>query len=270
MTFSNSNISDSEQLKSQLSYLEKRLVNFKIVDRQGINRGKVKDIYYDSDGDLNLLLELADLNNKLGLRRVSHKDICQLNIEDKLIISNLSYQQIEDLPIYQPVPPHIKDALAESPEYNDCEMNPNLDRLEKSKPFQSTKISLLEEKLQVTRRKEKVGEVVVRKQVETRIVKIPIRKEKLIIERIGKNPERLTEIVIHEEKVNGFGYDEVENNNQLHSIRSQYLNLEQAQNILADMAHSTSTDSPKIRIEIITNNSELEQSYQDICDRFKK
>jgi stress response protein YsnF len=37
-------------------------------------------------------------------------------------------------------------------------------------------ISLLEEKLQVSRRKEKVGEVVIRKQFETRMISIPLRR----------------------------------------------------------------------------------------------
>ncbi len=128
---------------------------------------------------------------------------------------------------------------------------------------------MLEEKLQVTRHKQKIGEVIVRKQIETKLVQIPIRREKLIIERVGKNTERLTEVVINDEKVNGFGYDEIESDNhQLYTIVSKHIDLEKAQSLLADIAHSSSTNNPKIRIEIITNNSEVKQKYQDICDRY--
>lgn len=77
-------------------------------------------------------------------------------------------------------------------------------RLSEINSPESYQISLLEEKLQVAHRKQKVGEVVIRKQVETRMINIPIRREKLIVERIGENPEQLTEVVVAEETVNGF------------------------------------------------------------------
>lgn len=261
------NFNDAEDLKSQIINLEQQLISFKIIDRQGINRGIVKDIYYDADGDLNLLLELADVSDRLSLRRLGHKDICQMDVRQKLIVSSLSHQQLESLPIYQPVPPKIKDALAESDRYNDCKMNPQSNP-QSSTDSENIKLSLLEEKLQVVRHKHKIGEVIVRKQVETRIAKIPLRREKLIIERIGKNPQQLTEVVISEEKINGFNYDELEPaNSQLGTTKSKYVSIEQAQNILNEIEQISSTDKPKIRLEIINNNSDLQQQYQNICDR---
>ena len=268
MTLSNSNhLDNTNDLKSQLSNLEQQLISFEIVDRQGIKRATVKDIYYDSDADLNLLLELYEANRKLSLRRLGSEDICQMNLENKLIISNLSNQQLEDLPIYQPVPAHIKDALTKSPEYNDCDMNPNLDIAEDSNNLETIDITLLEEKLEVVRRKQKVGEVIVRKKVETRIVEIPLRREKLVVERIGKNPQQLAEVVINEEKVNGFGYDELEQNrHRLNVTRSQHFSLKQAQSILDAIANSA-TDNLKIRLEIVSDSSDSQQQYQNICDR---
>ena len=266
MTISN-NFNDAEDLKSQIIGLEQQLISFKIIDRQGINRGIVKDIYYDADGNLNLLLELADISDRLSLRRLGHEDICQVDTRQKSIVSSLSHQQLENLPIYQPVPPKIKNALAESSKFDDCEMNPQ-SNLQPSSESENIKLSLLEEKLRVVRHKHKVGEVVVRKQVETRIAKIPLRREKLIIERIGKNPQQLTEVVISEEKVNGFNYDELEPaNSQLNAAKSKYVSVEQAQNILKEIEQLSAINKPKIRIEIINNNSDLQQQYQNICDR---
>lgn len=144
-----------------------------------------------------------------------------------------------------------------------------LEKTSELNELENINISLLEEKLKVTRRKQKVGEIVVRKEIETKTVKIPIRREKLIVERIGKNPERLAEEIINEEKVNGFGYSELKNGNgRLHTIRSQYISLEQAQNILADISRLHATDNPKIRIELVTENSDLQQQYQNISDRY--
>jgi Domain of unknown function (DUF2382) len=52
-------------------------------------------------------------------------------------------------------------------------------------------ISLLEERLVVDRRKRKVSEVVFRKEIETRIVEVPIRREKLIVEQVSPEYKQL-------------------------------------------------------------------------------
>lgn len=132
------------------------------------------------------------------------------------------------------------------------------------------KISLLEEKLQVARYKQKVGEIIVRKKVETRIVKIPIRREKLIVERIGENPERLTEVVLGEEKINGFKYEDFKDTDNLHTTKSRFLDLQTAQDLLEAIASLSSIDNAKVRLEIATNCAENKQQHQKICDRYSE
>ncbi|MCC0176829.1 DUF2382 domain-containing protein [Waterburya agarophytonicola K14] len=152
---------------------------------------------------------------------------------------------------------------------NDYKVNSNLDHAKKYNDTSGlTKISLLEEKLQVTRRKQKVGEVIVRKEVETRIIKIPIRREKLVIERVGINPEKITEVIVNQEKVNGFKYDEIDDTNSLHLVRSKYLDLQTAQDLLDAIASLSAANNAKIRLEIVTNSAESQQQHQDVCDRF--
>lgn len=53
------------------------------------------------------------------------------------------------------------------------------------------KIRLLEERLVVDVHKRKIGEVVVRKEVETRIVRVPVRREILIVEQISPEFKQL-------------------------------------------------------------------------------
>lgn len=132
-------------------------------------------------------------------------------------------------------------------------------------------ISLLEEKLQVARRKEKVGEVVIRKQVETRMVHLPIRREKLIIEKVGKNPERLAEVVLTEETVNGFKYDELDRQNNLDINQSKFISLANAQELLSALAQLPASAQTNVRLEIITNGSEDESllsKVREVCDRY--
>ncbi|MBD2460932.1 DUF2382 domain-containing protein [Oscillatoria sp. FACHB-1407] len=55
-------------------------------------------------------------------------------------------------------------------------------------------IRLLEERLFVDRQKRKVGEVIVRKTIETQIVEIPIRRERLIVEQVSPEHKELASI----------------------------------------------------------------------------
>lgn len=131
-------------------------------------------------------------------------------------------------------------------------------------------LSLLEEKLQINRRKYKVGEVVFRKQVETKMIQVPIRRELLIVEKIGKNPEQIAQVVVGEEKVNGFKYKELNNSDRLYTTTSNYLELQTAQELLEAIKNLASGDKSKVRLEIVTNYSEHQLEHQDLCDRYKK
>ncbi len=129
-------------------------------------------------------------------------------------------------------------------------------------------IPLLEEKLQVTRRQQKIGEVVIRKKVETQMVQVPIRREKLIVERIGQNPQQLAEIVIGAETVNGYNYEEIGDTKSLHITKSNFLDLSTAQALLQALEKLSAAENAKIRLEIVTNCPENQIQHQEICDRY--
>jgi Domain of unknown function (DUF2382) len=61
-------------------------------------------------------------------------------------------------------------------------------------------IHLLEERLIVETKRYKIGEVVVRKVVETRMIEVPVRREKLIVEQLYPEYKQLAEIDIDEEE----------------------------------------------------------------------
>jgi Domain of unknown function (DUF2382) len=71
-------------------------------------------------------------------------------------------------------------------------------------------ISLLEERLVIDRHRIKVGEVIVRKEIETRIIEVPVRREKLIVEQISPEHKRLVEVDLGEtnkvDEVEGVSY----------------------------------------------------------------
>ncbi|MBM0741998.1 DUF2382 domain-containing protein [Phormidium sp. CLA17] len=57
-------------------------------------------------------------------------------------------------------------------------------------PFEET-ISLLEERLVIDSHRRKIGEVIVRKEIETRIIEVPVRREKLIVEQVSPTYQQL-------------------------------------------------------------------------------
>ncbi|MDX2231958.1 MAG: DUF2382 domain-containing protein [Leptolyngbyaceae cyanobacterium bins.349] len=61
-------------------------------------------------------------------------------------------------------------------------------------------IPLREERLIVDRQKQKVGEVIVRKEIETEIIQVPVQREKLIVEQVGAEPRQLAEIDLTDEQ----------------------------------------------------------------------
>ena len=127
-------------------------------------------------------------------------------------------------------------------------------------------ISLLEEKLVVNRHKRKLGEVVVRKEVETQVIHIPIRREKLIVEKVGVTTEHLKEVNLGEEQVNGVKFGELDNAKNIYQAQSNFVSLQQLKDLLTRIPDRSDTENIKLRLEIITDNSQSQQVYQNICD----
>ncbi|MFQ4138927.1 YsnF/AvaK domain-containing protein [Nodosilinea sp. PGN35] len=84
----------------------------------------------------------------------------------------------------------------------------DLDR-QQCAPQASQGIQLVEERLVVNRQRVKVGEVSVRRVVETEMVQIPVRREKLVVEKIGDgaSPAEPIEIPLAETQIEGTGID---------------------------------------------------------------
>lgn len=254
MTASTSNPNHPQgDILSQLSQLDKQLISYRVLDRQGNVKATVTDVDYTSDRSQYFLIKLLD-DAQLSLHRLTSDRIFRLDSVNRTIMSDLSEEQILNLPLYQPVPP-----------FSETER----ELLASSKVKESLHISLLEEKLKVNRYKRKVGEVVVRKKIETYTVQVPVRREKLIVERVGQNPEQIAEVVIGESKINGFESVELVENDSLHITRSHFLTVETAQQLLQALTGLSSAKDAKIRLEIVSTSNQEQVEYQNICDRYR-
>lgn len=66
--------------------------------------------------------------------------------------------------------------------------------------IQEEVIPVREERLVVDHKRQKAGEVVVRKEIETEIIEVPVQREKLIVEQVGAEPRQLAEIDLADEE----------------------------------------------------------------------
>jgi sporulation protein YlmC with PRC-barrel domain len=132
-------------------------------------------------------------------------------------------------------------------------------------------IRLLAERLIVDRSKRKVGEIVVRKQVETRMVEVPVRYEKLIVEQVGSENKQLAEIVLGAGEVTGIELlEHTTSQTQPTSqptVTGEFRSPKSASLFLNAIALQRAHGCAKVRVELVLENPELEKTYQEWFNR---
>jgi uncharacterized protein (TIGR02271 family) len=129
----------------------------------------------------------------------------------------------------------------------------------------SKTLTLLEERLFVNHQRRKVGEVIIRKEIETQMVEVPVRREKLIVERIGDDPERLAEIDLSQGDISGVEIREDSgfSSTQQPTVRAEFVSPKTASQLLDAIAKLHHHNCKSIRIELVLNDSKLQDTYQE-------
>jgi hypothetical protein len=126
--------------------------------------------------------------------------------------------------------------------------------------FSEEVIPLLEERLVVDFHKRKVGEVVVRKEVETCIVEVPVRRERLIVEQVSPNYEQLAVVDLgssYAEKINP-------SDGRLSPLmQARFISINAAIEFLQSIADQPTLGSPAAPISLILTNQNLQSAYQE-------
>jgi hypothetical protein len=122
-------------------------------------------------------------------------------------------------------------------------------------------IRLLEERLVVRSEKQKVGEIVVRKEVETRMIQVPIRREKLIVEQVQPKYERLAEIDLGKTTEAGFSEG---------TIAGEFNSPRTVSDLLDAIARTPDHGCAEVRVEIRLKDTKHQETYQTWFDRCRK
>jgi Domain of unknown function (DUF2382) len=154
--------------------------------------------------------------------------------------------------------------------------------------------SLLEERLRVELTQRKIGEIVIRKEIETQIVRVevPVRREKLIIEQVSPAYKLLAEIDLgqsnHADGTNSSHDNLISANNEIKptavefddpmAILAQLVtpptvygstdSLKAASELLNEIANLPTEDCGTVRIEIVLKDAQHLNVYQALVDRY--
>jgi hypothetical protein len=296
------------RLKVLLEKLRTKLRDFTVVDRLGHQIGQVKDAKLDSDRSLNLVIYQQDSSQGDRFFLLRSNYIQRLDSSAKSLVVDISKAEIDQLPEYVPTKQRVAASQQpSSPEmlnpgmfdenairqninspassmpvigehediHDESEIDDAIDFDETSEVVTEEVIRLLEERLVIGTTKRKVGEVIVRKQIETRMVQVPVRYEKLIIEQVSPEYKHLSEIELGHGEVSGLDVTEVvrEESQPIASrdkgltVSGEFPSAKAASHLLDAIAMQRRHGCKKVRIEIVLENDEHLKTYQEWFDR---
>lgn len=135
-------------------------------------------------------------------------------------------------------------------------------------------IPLLEERLFVNKHKQKLGEVIVRKQIETQMIQVPIRREKLIVEQVSPEHQQLAEIDLGESIITD-GIDELTTSkipdfaysDSGFRVSGEFSSPKIASLLLNAIALEKNHGCQQVKVTILVENETQKQKYQEWFNR---
>jgi stress response protein YsnF len=283
--------SDS-RISTSLADLKKKVNNFTVFDQQGQLVGVVHDLIVDTNRRLNLVIsnqanqetleygqQLADKHPSLF--KLQSQRIKKIDKPTKSVFIDLNKSEIEYMPEYLETE-RPSDYYQRTPSENSTEQLANSQIT--NSPVEATNleevseeqiIRLLEERLFVESSKRKVGEVIVRKVIETRMVQVPVRREKLVVEQISPEHKQLAEIDLGQGEISGVDLTGVERLEFTHfdgglTVSGEFSSPKTASLLLNAIALEQNHGCKQVRVTIAVEDESHQQKYQEWFDRCSK
>ena len=302
---------DKARIHDLLEKLRNKLRTFAVISLQGQVIGHIKDFCLDRSRRLYMIISQATVQADSPLSLLSSKYIQKVDTANRVLFVDLSPIEIKNMRTYRPsaektgeisenvpmssmpqnatndfretVPPISSETyppeaeVYETENLEDADNQSFTDSDDIPEIVEEEIVRLLEERLVVNRGKRKLGEIVVRKEIETRIIEVPIQREKLIIEQVGSETKQLAEIDLWQEEFNNVElredhshdtpHSDVPPSDSLYSVRGEFLSPKAASNLLEAIALQRQHGCAKVRVELVLENPELQETYQKMFDR---
>lgn len=310
----NESVKTNAGINTLAEKLRSKLKDFAVLDRHGELIGQVKDLILDNNRQLNLVVSRLNTAPRSSLFLLKSKLIQNIDPSNQSVLINMDKAEIDNLPDYtitvpqdielseiknRPITPTqeavnevtIKDSVSDSAtimptplsesENVQSELNYDVtpDPVETREVLSEEIIRLLEERLVIDRGKRKIGEVIVRKEIETRMIQVPVRREKLIVEQVSPERKQLAEIDLGEEEVAGIDLSEAASIDTTAIASTQNVNLDEltvrgefnspkiASLLLNAIALERRHGCLKVFVEIVVEDAERQKLYQEWVNR---
>ncbi|MGF1675177.1 MAG: DUF2382 domain-containing protein [Rivularia sp. (in: cyanobacteria)] len=265
-----------------LQKLRSKVKNFDVVDIKGLLIGKVKDLMVDGNRQLNFVIaKISESNNINNFWLLNGKLVDKIEPKIQRVFTRINESQLTQLPEYVEKENKVSNMTDNLNFQQPIDNKPHsevndLTKLEFVEEIEEDIILLLGERLVVERKKNKIGEVIIRKEVETRMIQIPVRREKLIIEKPGIEPQKLAEIDLGEEEIS---HDELRNSGVDLvgsdfegglTVTGEFDSPKIASLILNAIQLEKNHGCKKVRVSILVQDEEKQQKYQEWFDRTSK
>jgi stress response protein YsnF/sporulation protein YlmC with PRC-barrel domain len=280
--------SDS-QTSTSLADLRKKVKDFAVFDQQGQLVGVVHDLVVDTNRRLNLVIsnqvnqETLEYGQQLAgkhpsLFRLQSQKIKKIDKPNKSVFIDLNKSEIEYMPEYLETETPGERILSENSTEQPVDYQTTNNPVEPVNLEEATEeqiIRLLEERLVVESSKRKVGEVIVRKQVETRMIQVPVRREKLIVEQISPEHKQLAEIDLGQEEISGIELTDIEKLEVTHlnsglTVSGEFSSPKTASLLLNAIALEQNHGCNQVRVTIAVEDESHQKKYQEWFDRCSK
>jgi len=298
-------IKNKTRINELLEKLRAKLRSYAVINMRGQLIGRIEDFILNQRRQLNMVMSRSEAQSPSPLFLLSSKYIQKVDTPNRVLFVDLTQTELNQLPVYQPSVQDVQEVSeplvtqsatqvshgsledSETPlpkpeslttehpeELNNQSMT---DHSELGEVVEEEIVRLLEERLVINRSKRKIGEVVVRKEIETRIVEVPVQREKLIIEQVGAETIQLAEIDLGHGEVTGVELRDAAHSATLQpealtsdnrpTVTGEFLSPKAASNLLEAIALQGRHGCAKIRVELVLDNPELQETYQKMFDR---
>lgn len=147
-----------------------------------------------------------------------------------------------------------------------------------SESQQENTFRLLEERLIANNQKIKIGEVLIRKEIETQILKVPVRREKLIVEQVSPEHKQLAEIDLTQGDISGLELMAEDRPlgtvfNGHTTVSGEFSSPKIASLLLNAIALEKNHGCEQVKITIAVTDESLQKKYQEWfarCSQGKK
>ncbi|MEH2466352.1 MAG: DUF2382 domain-containing protein [Nostoc sp.] len=275
----------NSRTSASLEDLKNKVNNFAVIDKQGQLVGVVHDLIVDANRRLNLVIsnqvnqQTGEYNQQLvdkrpSLFRLQSQRIKKIDKPTKSVFIDLNKSEIEYMPEYLETETPGDSNSTEQLANNRITDSP-VEATNSEEASEEQIIRLLEERLVVESSKRKVGEVIVRKVIETRMVQVPVRREKLIVEQISPEHKQLAEIDLGQEEIDGIDLTQVERPEVTHfdsalTVSGEFTSPKTASLLLNAIALELNHGCKLVRVTIAVEDESQQKKYQEWFDRCSK